>query len=315
VPADRSPEAVAAALSRQPGVVWSQPMNLYRAEGEARGAGPNDPLYNAQPAAREWRLAELHRTSTGAGVRVAVIDSRIDRTHPDLVGQVAISENFVVDRSGAPEQHGTNIAGIIAAKADNGIGIVGIAPGARLMGLRACWPAPAAAGRPAATLCDSLSLAKALSFAIDHDAQVINMSLAGAPDRLLGALVDVAERRRESVVAAYDRALPGGGFPASYPGVVAVAAEEAGPPPPGAYGAPGRDIPTTLPGGRWGVVSGGSFAAAHVTGLMALMRQRRRLGPLTLVALRGGDVDACASLGTVTPAPPCDRQYTAADHR
>ncbi|HEY2177136.1 MAG TPA: S8 family serine peptidase [Caulobacteraceae bacterium] len=303
VPVGRSPEAVAAALSRQPAVAWSQPMNLYRAEGAAAGATHNDPLYGAQPAAREWRLAELHHAATGAGVRVAVIDSRVDRAHPDLIGQVPISENFVADRAAAPEQHGTNVAGIIAALADNGIGIAGVAPGARLMALRACWPT-AATGRPAATVCDSLSLAKALSFAIDHDAQVINLSLAGRPDRLLGALLDVARDRHATVVAAYDRALPGGGFPASHSGVVAVTDEGAGQPPPGVYGAPGHDIPTTEPGGHWGLVSGASFAAAHVTGLMALMRQRRRLGALTLVALRAGDIDACASLGQVIEAAP-----------
>lgn len=306
VPAGRSPEAAAQALSREPAVAWSQPMNLYRAEAERPAASPthNDPLYAAQPAAREWRLAELHRAATGAGVRVAVIDSRIDVSHPDLVGQVAINENFVADRSTAAEQHGTNVAGIIAARADNGLGIAGVAPGARLMALRACWPLAATADRPAATVCDSLSLAKALSFAIGHDAQVINLSLAGRPDRLLGALLDVAHDRRASVIAAYDRALPGGGFPASHPGVVAVTDESTGPPPPGAYGAPGRDIPTTLAGGRWGLVNGGSFAAAHVSGLMALMRQRRRTGPLSLVALRAGDIDACASLGRVAQAAP-----------
>lgn len=298
VPAGRSPEAMAAAVSRDPGVAWSEPMNVYQTQGGA--PTHNDPLYAAQPAAREWRLAELHQVSTGRNVKVAVVDSRVDRAHPDLAGQVAVSENFVADHTTAVEQHGTNVAGIIAAVADNGIGIAGVAPGARLMALRACWPAPPSPGQPAATICDSLSLAKAISFAIDHDAQIINLSLSGRRDRLLGELLDVARVRRITVVAAFDRTLPGGGFPASHPGVVAVVDETAGPAPPGVYAAPGRDVPTTQPGGRWGLVTGGSFAAAHVSGLFALMRQRRgpRSGPLALLAMRsgGGAIDACESL-------------------
>jgi subtilisin family serine protease len=64
------------------------------------------------------------------------------------------------------------------------------------------------------------------------------------------------------------------------------------------YIAPGRDVPTTQPGGRWFLVNGSSFSAAHVSGLAALVRQRRREGGLTLVSDRsvGGTIDACATL-------------------
>jgi subtilisin family serine protease len=80
---------------------------------------------------------------------VAVVDSGVDAEHPDLAGQLALRRNFVDAVPDAAEAHGTAVAGIIAARADNGIGIAGVAPGAR------CWPcAPAgkaAPGRPAAT--------------------------------------------------------------------------------------------------------------------------------------------------------------------
>jgi hypothetical protein len=288
-PAGRSPTELAAALSADPAVAWSEPMNLYQAQGEATH---NDPLYLAQPAAREWRLAELHKVATGRNVRVAVIDSRIEDTHPDLVGQVAVSQNFVLDRSKASEQHGTAVAGIIAAKADNGLGIAGVAPGARLMALRACWQMAPSPGKAPATVCDSLSLAKALSFAITHSAQVINLSLSGPPDILLGKLVDAAQVRRITVVSAFDR------------DVVAVADESSGVTPAGVYAAPGRDVPTTVPGARWALVGGSSFAAAHVSGLMALTREHGRLQPgsLTLVSARpgGGPIDACATLARVS---------------
>ena len=80
------------------------------------------------------------------------------------MGQVALKENFVDGRRELPEEHGTAVAGIIAARADNGVGIVGVAPNARLLALRACWQESSQA-----TVCTSLSLAMALHFAIAHD--------------------------------------------------------------------------------------------------------------------------------------------------
>ncbi|MFL6728825.1 MAG: S8 family peptidase, partial [Sphingomicrobium sp.] len=131
----------------------------------------------------QWRLAELHELATGRGVKVAVIDSGIEARHPDLAGQLTVNRNFIAGRAPAFEQHGTGVAGIIAAKADNHIGIAGVAPGARLLGLRACWQASSIR-----TVCDSFSLVKALYFAVGQKAEVINMSLSGPDDRLLTEL-------------------------------------------------------------------------------------------------------------------------------
>jgi hypothetical protein len=98
--------------------------------------------------------------------------------------------------------------------------------------------------------------------------------------------------------------MPRGGFPASHPGVVAVADESQADRPAGIYDAPGRDIPTTQPGGRWFLVNGSSYAAAQVSGLFALMRERGpiRRSALVLVGGPGGAIDACASLMR-TPIP------------
>jgi subtilisin family serine protease len=297
VPEGRPFEEVAARIAHDPSVSWTEPMHTYHGQGEpaAHNDPPshNDPLYRVQPAAHEWRLAELHRISTGRNVRVAVIDSMVDKAHPDLAGQVEVVQNFVSDRPATPEAHGTGVAGIIAARADNGVGIAGIAPQARLMGLRACWE------EKSATVCDTLSLAKALDFAIARKAQVINMSLSGPQDLLLGRLLDVALSHDIAVVAAYDRNAPGGGFPASHHGVTAVVDEGGGPSVPGVVAAPGRDVPTTEPGGRWFLVNGSSYAAAHVSGLLALVRQRGPFlhGEPMLVMARYNDmIDACATL-------------------
>jgi subtilisin family serine protease len=222
-------------------------------------------------------------------------------------------QNFVAGRSSTPEDHGTGVAGIIAARADNGLGIAGVAPQARLMGLRACWqerPKPGAAGTfgSAPTICDSLSLARALDFAIDHKAQIINMSLSGPPDLLLSKLLDVAIAQDAAVVAAYDRGLPEGGFPASHKGVVAVVDESSDPPIPGVFSAPGRDVPTTEPGNQWFLVNGSSYAAAHVSGLLALLRQRAPLlhSASALVVVRSSEtIDACATLLQKTGSRDC----------
>lgn len=294
VPEGRAPAEVAVELARDQAVAWSEPMRTYRAQG----AAPNDPLFPLQPAAGAWRLAELRGAATGRGVRVAVIDSAVDPAHPDLAGQVSARADFVIGHPATAEAHGTAVAGVIAAISDNRLGLAGIAPGARLMALRACWQKSAAD-----TVCDTLSLAKALSFAIEKNAQVINMSLGGPPNLLLGRLIDVARERDAVVVAAADPALADGGFPASHRGVVAVTGAPGQPA--GALAAPARDIPTTQPGGGFGLVSGSSYAAAHVSGLYALLRERHPHGrPMILLAGAGGTIDACATLRTCGGAVP-----------
>ncbi|HEX5237679.1 MAG TPA: S8 family serine peptidase [Sphingomicrobium sp.] len=288
----RTTAAAASQVGRDSNVAWAQPVSVYQAQSAARP--PNDPLFEAEPAAAQWDLADLHRIATGRGIRVAVIDSGIEATHPDLAGQVIVNRNFIDGQSETAERHGTGVAGIIAAKADNGIGIAGVAPDARLLGLRACWQKSPGAG---GTICDSFSLAKALYFAIEQKADVINLSLSGPGDLLLGELVKTALAHGSVVVAAYDPRKADGGFPASVPGVIAVSDAPVASARGHVYIAPGHDVPTTQPGGRWFLVNGSSYAAAHVSGLVALVRQRRRASGLTLVADRpGGGIDACATL-------------------
>jgi hypothetical protein len=305
VPLGRALEA----LARDPRVAWAQPMHMFQ------GLDGGDPLYPAQPAARYWRLAELHRASTGRDVRVALIDSGVDAGHPDLAGQVAQRENFVDATPGAAEAHGTAVAGIIAARAGNGVGIAGVAPDARLMALRACWP-----DRAAITRCSSFTLAKALNFAIINGARIVNLSLSGPADRLLQALLGAAAARGMTVVGAADPQRADGGFPASSPDVIAVAMATGASAPAGMLQAPGADIPTTLPGARWGFVTGPSYAAAHVAGLAALLAQlhpsangaqlRRAIlaahhPGLAEPVAQAGNIDACASIAHITGACAC----------
>ena len=306
------------ALSRDTRVMWAQPMH------EFHGLDGGDPLYAVQPAAKYWRLAELHKATTGRNVRVAIIDSGIDANHPDLAGQVQLRENFVDATPDVAEAHGTAIAGIIAARTGNGLGIAGVAPDARLLALRACWP-----DSGGTTRCNSFTLGKALNFAIMNRAKIINLSLSGPGDPLLQTLLDVAAQRGMAVIGAVDPQRADGGFPASYPGVIAVAMAGDGRVPARAdlLLAPGQDIPTTAPGARWGFVSGSSYAAAHVTALAALLAQLQpsangaqlRRDILTAhhpaegqnktvsadPAAPAGNIDVCATIARITGGCVC----------
>ena len=280
----------AQALANDPRVESAQPMQLFHALGK-------DPLAPVQPTSVAWHLSELHRVATGRGVRVAVVDSGVATQHPDLRGRIAVARNFVDARPMPAESHGTQVAGVIAARAGDGLGIAGIAPDSRLLALRACWETP---GQSSPATCSSFTLARALQFAIDARTQVLNLSLAGPRDVLLGRLLDVALRRGVTVVAA---AGDKEDYPASHPGVIAVSADDAAVA--GTWRAPGRGIPTTMPGGGWALAGGASFAAAEVSGLAALVRQHataatgaRLLGFPGDAGERSSsrDIDACAAL-------------------
>ena len=305
---------LADALARDSRVESAQPMQLFHVLGQAENKG--DPLYPLQPAAARWHLSELHAVTTGKGVTIAQIDSGVDATHPDLLGQVIEARNFVDGNPYHAEKHGTEVAGIMVAHEGNGLGIAGIAPDAHLLALRACWEDPA---YTASAICSSFTLAKALQFAMESRASVLNMSLAGPDDRLLRRLLDVVMARNITVVGAVDEQAGDGGFPASYPGVLAVAAEHAEHGPQGMLYAPGRDIPATSPGGAWDFVTGSSFAAAQVSGLVALMRElspditaahlRDAMRPETTLGLqaqRPAMIDACAAVAHASGHCACD---------
>ena len=303
-----APALLAKQLAADPRVESAQVVNLFT------GLAYNDPLYPLQPSATEWHLSDLHQITTGKHVRIAQVDSGVAIDHPDLSGQIALARDFVGSGSGDGEQHGTAVAGIIAARPNNGIGIAGIAPEATLLALRACWEG---SGREGRASCSSFTLAKALQFAIDENAEVINLSIGGPRDRLLERLLDVALSRGVTIVAAVE---PGAGnsFPASHRGVLAIAVAGAQDSGAAFLAAPGQDVPTTLPGRKWGFVSGSSFAAAHVTGLVALLRAlspglqpqqlRQALAPQALSTLatdRPLTVDACAAVAKTAGTCAC----------
>jgi hypothetical protein len=309
IKADENPEEIAARIASDMRVESVQTVQLFHTLGH------NDPLYSLQSSARLLRLDELHRMATGKQVRIAQVDTGVDVGHPDLKGQISDAKNFVDGSDYVAESHGTAVAGIIVAKADNRIGIVGVAPDATLLALRACWQNPADTD---GAVCSSFTLAKAIQYAILRHANVLNLSLAGPRDRILERLIDQAIENGMSVVGAIDPDFPSNSFPASHVGVLAVAV--AGTPGRGSMAiyAPGDHVLTTTPDAGWGFVSGSSFAAAHVTGIAALLLEiSPALKPADIHAMlhehmagetlaAGGTIlNACSLLASVWRKPDC----------
>lgn len=258
-------EDVITRLKSDKRVAWAQPVN----EFEAKESGSDrPPVKSIQPAQVYWSLKEVHQVTTGKQALVAVIDSAVETQHPDLRGQIVVQENFVDNKPWTAETHGTHVAGVIVAKPGNQLGVIGIAPDARVMSLRAC-----AQELDGKTRCNGFAIAKALNFAINKGVHIINLSLSGPDDRLLRQLIDLALSRDIKVVTAVDPQLANGGYPASHLGVLPVTDKKSQHAALPALVAPGRDIPTTSTGQGWRFVSGSSYSTAHVTGMLALLTQ------------------------------------------
>jgi subtilisin family serine protease len=256
-----------AALSHDTRIKLAQPLQSFA----TRTGDYNDPYVGLQRGFQQMDVAEAHPWSRGDGVKVAIIDTGADTLHPDLRGNIATAANFVDsdDQQFQHDRHGTEMAGVIAAVANNREGIVGIAPGARLLLFKACWQARLDAD---AARCNSFTLARALVAAFDAHAQIINMSLAGPADPLLNGLIREGLRRGVLFVgAASAESATGEAGLLHQPGVIEVASAGTQPARGAALSAPGREILTLLPGGHYDFASGDSIATAQVSGIVALL--------------------------------------------
>ncbi|MEU8260978.1 type VII secretion-associated serine protease mycosin [Micromonospora sp. NPDC048999] len=236
----------------------------------------------------QWQLEELRaktawRTSTGRGVVVAVIDSGVDGSHPDLAGQVLPGIDLVSpDGADGPDPvgHGTTVAGLIAGRADDDRGVVGLAPDARILPVRVLDDEN--------RYDDAMIVAKGVRWAVDNGAQVINLSLGGSGDSpALAAALDYAFARNVVVVACTGNLAtsnsPRVWYPAREPGVVAVAGLERDTQNLWSGSITGSETVLTAPAtalygarppaGYWRV-QGTSFAAPLVAATAALIRAR-----------------------------------------
>ena len=290
-------------------VRWVQPLNEF--EGGAT-ASFEDPYRKLQGSLDRMNIGSVHSRVTGRGVRVAVIDSGVEFDHPDLAHAFAERRNFVANADHSPERHGTGIAGVLVAASGNGEGISGVAPSAKLYAYRACWEADGGTTR-----CNSLTLSRALDRAVEVRPHVVKLSLTGPKDRLLEALLDRILANGAFVVAAFDdRRQPQQRFPSLRSGVLVARTGVAGQSlSDGAVAAPGDAILTTQPGHGYDFMTGHSLAAAHVSGVLALMLQanpeleQTRALELLLDSVRqvGQDssIDACRAVQSIQMTVTC----------
>ncbi|GAA2613865.1 hypothetical protein GCM10010399_50910 [Dactylosporangium fulvum] len=319
-----APTSLTRAAARAFTLALSAALSCAAAVGGTAGVAHADEVRRQQ-----WQLAALDvrdawKLSTGKGVVVAVIDSGVDATHPDLVGQVLPGIDLVADAAGGttdaqadpgpsvtstkaggtdPVGHGTTVAGLIAGSNKDSSGVVGIAPGAKILPVRVLDQQN--------KYDDPAIVAKGVRWAVDHGADVINLSLGGATrSEAIATALRYAAAKDVIVVActgniATDPSIKEVWYPAREPGVVAVAGLDAGvandpasatPTPAGQTSggtggsdalwsgsltgpetvltAPAVNLTGAKPGGGYWQVQGTSFAAPLVAGAASLVRAR-----------------------------------------
>lgn len=345
-----NPQTASWRLGRVPGVRYVElDANLIR-----DAAITNDPLASSLwgldsandvdvNASQAWTI-----TTGSPSVIVAVIDSGIDLNHPDLAGRIWVNPGEIPnngrddDRNGYRDDrngwnfyarnndvrdldgHGTHVAGTIAAVANNGLGVVGVAPGVRIMPLKFFGPSGDGA------ISDAVA---AIYYAVANGAKVINASWGGAEySRSLDDAIGYANSQGVVFVTAAGNSTSNNDARPTYPpniahpNVLSVAAIDRN----GNlasfsnYGArtvdvaaPGVDILSTIPGGRYETYSGTSMATPHVAGVVALLASRspelsaaaivervrasaKKLPSLTGKVASGGVADAYAALTSVS---------------
>ena len=244
---------------------------------------------------QQWNLGMIeadaaHATATGAGAVIAVVDSGVQRTHPDLAGRLLPGADLV--DGGPPDDrdgHGTHVSGIAAAATGNGVGIASVAPGAQVLPVRVL-------GDDGSGTSDDV--AAGIDYARRNGADVINLSL-GSEVPIIGLAggdaIDAAIHRALAagivvVAAAGNNGVPVCEQPAAGDGLLCVGAVDRrgrrsffssfgqglGVVAPGgsALPMPGEDILSTVPPSTYGEMAGTSQASPHVAGVAALLVSR-----------------------------------------
>jgi subtilisin family serine protease len=305
---DGDPTTAAARLNRSSAVLYAEPNVILSAT-----AIPNDPRFRdlwglnntgqagGRPdadidAPEGWDEGGIGGFPSGGGATVGIVDTGIDQTHPDLQGRTVVCagvsqlSSTVSTANGCTDDnnHGTHVSGTIAAIANNGIGVAGVAFDARLAHCKALF---GSLGQGS-----TAGVANCITYLASHGARVISMSLGGGPSTTMRNAVRRAYNNANGsllVAAAGNDGNSTLEYPAAYPEVVSVAATDrtdarasfSNANSDVEVAAPGVAIVSTVRGGGYASFSGTSMATPHASGVAAEIWSRNP--SLTAAQVRG----------------------------
>jgi Subtilase family len=290
----RSVVSVLRALARYARIFAAQPNYLYLLQQGAPAVTHAAADGVAQYVVGKLHLRQAHEISNGDDVAVAVIDSKIDTAQPELAGAIA-AEYDAIGTQAPPHPHGTAIAGAIAAHAK----LIGVAPKVKLLAARVF------SGTGESAQGTTFNILKGIDWAAAQGARIVNMSFAGPSDPMIRNMLAKAYARGIVLIAAVGNGGPHAPplYPAAYPDVIGVTATDADDKLLAqanrgrqvAVAAPGVDIVAPAPADSYQIVSGTSIAAAHVSGVAALLLAREpKLTPNMLKKILAGSAHALA---------------------